>query len=164
MIFSLPRPKTFYLKFSPSGKYLVMWELFITTKDNAEGTPNLNIYSTTDGNCIFSTIQKKNTDWEPHWSCDESILAFMVGGEAFFYETNEPNGFEKPAKKIGGARNGRISISPYGNNPYVAFHVPGVKGSPSMCKIFKYPDLQAAQPIGCKSFFQVMRRQTFYFS
>lgn len=136
----------------------------MTTKENAEGTPNLNVYSTTDGKCIFSTVQKKNTDWEPHWSCDESILAFMVGGEAFFYETNEPNGFEKAAKKIGGARNGSISISPYGNNPYVAFHVPGVKGSPSMCKIFKYPDLQAAQPIGCKSFFQVTMGQTFKFS
>ncbi|KAG4076118.1 hypothetical protein HA402_011464 [Bradysia odoriphaga] len=154
VIFSLPKPKTFYLKFSPSGRYLVLWELFITTKENPEGTPNLNVYSTTDGNCIFSTIQKKNTDWQPHWSCDESILAFMVGGEAFFYETNEPNGFDKAAKKIGGARNGSISLSPYGTNPYVAFHVPGVKGSPSMCKIFKYPDLQAAQPIGCKSFFQ----------
>ncbi len=79
----------------------------------------------------------------------------MVGGEAFFYETNEPNGFEKAAKKIGGARNGSISLSPYGTAPYVCFHVPGAKGSPSMCKIFKYPDLQAAQPIGCKSFFQV---------
>ncbi|KAJ6632850.1 Eukaryotic translation initiation factor 2A [Pseudolycoriella hygida] len=157
IIFSLPRPKTFYLKFSPSGKYLVTWELFITTKDNAEGTPNLNVYSTADGNCIFSTIQKKNTDWEPHWSMDESILAFMVGGEAFFYETNEAKGFEKPAKKIGGARNGSISISPFGTNPYVAFHLPGAKGSPSMCKIFKYPDLQAAQPIGCKSFFQADR-------
>lgn len=134
----------------------------MTTKENAEGTPNLNIYSTADGNCIFSTIQKKNTEWEPHWSCDESILAFMVGGEAVFYETNEPNGFEKPAKKIGGARNGTISLSPYGNNPYVAFHVPGVKGLPSMCKIYKYPDLQAAQPIGCKSFFQVMLRHSHF--
>lgn len=130
------------------------WESFFTTKDNPDGSPNLYIYNTLTGEEVFSIIQKKNSAWEPSWSSDESILALMLGGEAVFYETKNIDGFKKSSKKIGGGRNGSLSLAPNGSNPFVAFYVPGLKGAPSMCKIFKYPDLQAAQPIGCKSFFQ----------
>lgn len=152
---SIQRPKTFYLKFSPNGNYLSAWETFATNKDNPEGTPNLNVYRSGSGDLIYSAVQKKNTDWEPNWSHDESILALMVGGEASFYEVNTESGFAKTTQKIGGGRNGALSVAPGSSIPFVAFYVPGVKGAPSMCKLFKYPDLQALQPIGCKSFFQV---------
>jgi len=48
----------------------------------------------------------------------------MVGGEALFYEINKSSGFATFANKLGGGRNGKISISP-GDNPHVAFYVPG---------------------------------------
>lgn len=131
------------------------WESFMTTKDNPNGSPNLFVYKTETGEEVYSAIQKKNSCWEPSWSIDESIFALMLGGESFFFETAGDEGFTKHSKKIGGLRNGLLSVSPNGNNPFVAFYVPGVKTAPSMCKIYKYPNLQAPQPVGCKSFFQV---------
>lgn len=76
----------------------------------------------------------------------------MVGGEVVFYEPNGPDGFEKPARKLGSGRNGAVSLSP-GTSPHIGFYVPGVKGAPSMCKIFKYPAVDGS-PVGSKSFFQ----------
>lgn len=148
------RPKTFYIRFSPNGNYLVTWESFYTCKEQPDGAPNLHVYSTATGQEVFATVQKKNSGWEPSWSSDESIFALMLGGEAFFYETKAESAFNRFTRKIGGARNGALSVAPNANQPFVAFYTPGQKGAPSMCKIFKYPDLQAAQPIGCKSFFQ----------
>lgn len=127
------------------------WEIFSTNKDNPNGSPNLYVYKSETGEEVFSTIQKKQTDWEPCWSSDESVFGIMLGGEAFFYEVNSPTGFESSAKKLGGGRNGSVSISP-GKTPHVAFYVPGTKGAPSMCKIFQYPAI--TQAIACKSFFQ----------
>lgn len=127
------------------------WEIFSTNKDNPNGSPNLYVYKSETGEEVFSTIQKKQTDWEPCWSSDESVFGLMLGGEAFFYEINSETGFKTSAKKLGGGRNGSISISP-GKTPHIAFYVPGTKGAPSMCKIFQYPAV--TQAIACKSFFQ----------
>lgn len=154
VLHTIVRPKAHFLKFSPSGKYLMTWESYSPTKD-VKDVPNLFIYSSDTGAEVFSTIQKKTTEWEPHWSKDETVLALMVGGESLFYETTSAEGFTKTTKKIGGGRNGLLSVAPNSGNAFVAFYTPGLKAAPSMCKIFKYPDLQASQPIGCKSFFQV---------
>ncbi|XP_063707650.1 eukaryotic translation initiation factor 2A-like [Culicoides brevitarsis] len=153
VITSLPRPKAFYLKFSPKGTYLMTWEIFTTSPANPEGSANLYFYKTTTGEEVFSCIQKRQIDWEPHWSSDESLVALMIGGEVLFYELKSETGLSKPAKRLGGGRNGSVSLSP-GNNPHIAFYIPGVKGAPSMCKLFKYPNIDAPQPIAQKSFFQ----------
>lgn len=149
-IASLPRPKAFFLKFSPQSNYLMTWELFTTTPTNPEGTANLHIYRTSTGELVFSTVQKRQSDWEPHWSTDESIVAMMIGGEVYFYELNG-DGFAKAAHKLGGGRNGGVSLSP-GPSPHIGFYVPGVKGAPSNCKVFKYPAIEGA-PVASKSFF-----------
>ncbi|XP_055701589.1 eukaryotic translation initiation factor 2A [Phlebotomus papatasi] len=154
VIASLPRPKAFYLKFSPRGKYLMTWEIYAITKDNPEGSPNLYVYSTETGEEVYSTVQKKQADWEPGWSSDESIFAVMLGGEVLFYEVNGPEGFRSSTRKLGGGRNGCISVAPNTGQPYLAFYVPGTKGSPSMCKIYQYPTLSPTQAISSKSFFQ----------
>ncbi|GAB0088846.1 Eukaryotic translation initiation factor 2A [Sergentomyia squamirostris] len=154
VIASLPRPKAFYLKFSPRGKYLMTWEIFSTNKDNPEGSPNLFVYATETGDEVFSAVQKKQVEWEPGWSSDESIFALMLGGEVFFYEVNLPDGFKSSTKKLGGGRNGCISMAPNVGQPFLAFYVPGTKGSPSMCKIYQYPSLNPAQAVSSKSFFQ----------
>uniref|UniRef100_A0A1B0C9L9 Eukaryotic translation initiation factor 2A n=1 Tax=Lutzomyia longipalpis TaxID=7200 RepID=A0A1B0C9L9_LUTLO len=154
VVASLPRPKAFYLKFSPRGKYLMTWEIFTTNKENPEGSPNLYVYATESGEEVYSAVQKKQVDWEPGWSNDESIFAIMLGGEVFFFEVNGPDGFKTSTKKLGGGRNGCISVAPNHGQPYLAFYVPGVKGSPSMCKIYQYPTLNPTQAISSKSFFQ----------
>lgn len=158
LVSSLPRPRTLDIQFSPLGTYIVTFELFTTNKDNPEGSPNFYVYKTATGEEVYSSVQKKNTDdWKPNWSKDESIFALMMGGEAFFFETNSDDGFTKAAHKIGGARNGMLSIAGPGKTPNVAFYVPGVKGAPSTCKIFRYPALQANETIVARSFFQADR-------
>lgn len=130
------------------------YEPFTTSKDNPQGAPNMFVYAAGTGECVFSVVQKKQSGWEPVWSQDESIMALMLGGEAFFYEPASETGWTKQSKRIGSTRNGSLSVAPNGQLPFVAFCVPGTKGGPSQCKVYKYPDLQAAQPVGFKSFFQ----------
>lgn len=152
---SLPRPRTLDIQFSPLGNYIVTFELYTTVKEKPDGSPNFFVYKTATGEEVYSSIQKKNTDeWKPNWSKDESIFALMTGGEAFFFETNSADGFTKAAHKIGGARGGLLSLAGPGKTPNVAFYVPGVKGAPSTCKIFRYPAMQPTEAIAAKSFFQ----------
>lgn len=152
----LPRPKAFYLKFSSRSTYLMTWEIYTeNAKDEIKEKPNLFLYDVASGQEVFSVIQKRHADWEMHWAADESLMAVMVGGEVLFYEIKPDTAFpDKPAKRLGGARNGGVSVSPGPSPPHVAFYVPGTKGAPSMCRLFRYPNLEANQPIASKSFFQ----------
>ncbi|XP_030385318.1 eukaryotic translation initiation factor 2A [Scaptodrosophila lebanonensis] len=156
---TLPRPKAFYLKFSPRGNYLCTWEHYAITKDRPEGAPNLLVYEVATGNEIFAIVQKNQTDWEPSWSSDESIFALVVGGEALFYDLDggAAAGFASTSRKIGGSRGGMLSLGPGNCPPYLAFYTPGAKGAPSMCKLYKYPALSQNQTVACKSFFQADR-------
>lgn len=158
LVSSLPRPRTLDIQFSPLGNYIVTFELYTTNKDNPNGSPNFYVYKTATGEEVYSSVQKKNTDdWKPNWSKDESIFALMLGGEAFLFETNSDDGFNKAAQKIGGARNGSISLAGPGKTPHVALYLPGVKGAPSVCKIFRYPAVQPNETITAKSFYQADR-------
>ena len=55
--------KAYHLAFSPNGTYLMSWEVFIVNKDNPQGSPNLHIYRTENGEHVKSFIQKKQTNW-----------------------------------------------------------------------------------------------------
>lgn len=154
----LPRPKAFYLKFSPRGNYLCTWELYVITKDIPEGSPNMFVYEMASGQEVFSIVQKKQSDWEPSWSTDESIFAIVVGGEALFYDLSQGiEGFKTSVKKIGGSKGGILSVGPGNSPPYIAIYTPGAKGAPSMCKLYKYPALGQNQTVACKSFFNADR-------
>ncbi|XP_017072437.1 eukaryotic translation initiation factor 2A [Drosophila eugracilis] len=155
----LPRPKAFYLQFSPRGSYLCTWELYAITKDRPEGSPNLLVYEVATGAEVFAIVQKNQTDWQPSWSADESIFALVVGGEALFYDLGEgaDKGFASTSRKIGGSRGGMLSLGPGNCPPFLAFYTPGAKGAPSMCKLYKYPALGQNQTVACKSFFQADR-------
>ncbi|XP_016992710.2 eukaryotic translation initiation factor 2A [Drosophila takahashii] len=155
----LPRPKAFYLQFSPRGSYLCTWEHYAITKDRPEGSPNLLVYEVATGAEVFAIVQKNQTDWQPSWSADESIFALVVGGEALFYDlgAGADKGFAATSRKIGGSRGGMLSLGPGNCPPYLAFYTPGAKGAPSMCKLYKYPALGQNQTVACKSFFQADR-------
>ncbi|XP_034103600.1 eukaryotic translation initiation factor 2A [Drosophila albomicans] len=156
---SLPRPKAFYLKFSPRGNFLCTWEHYAITKDRPEGAANLLVYDVATGKEVFAIVQKNQTDWQPSWSSDESIFALVVGGEALFYDlaAGPVDGFATTSRKIGGSRGGMLSLGPGNCPPYLAFYTPGAKGAPSMCKLYKYPALGQQQSVACKSFFQADR-------
>lgn len=152
----LERPRAFYLKFSPKSNYLVTWEHYITNKDIPEGTHNLYIYKTETGEAVYSTVQKNQTNWEPNWSLDESLVALMIGGEVLFYEPNSSDGFNRFVKKLGGGKNGSFSMSPSVSSPHIAFHVPDQKSGLYLCRLYKYPNLDS-QPVATKSFVQADR-------
>ncbi|XP_011294189.2 eukaryotic translation initiation factor 2A [Musca domestica] len=155
---TLPRPKAFYLKFSPRGNYLCTWELYVITKDIPEGSPNMFVYEIATGKQVFSIVQKKQTDWEPSWSSDEGIFAIVVGGESLFYDLSQGiEGFNATTKKIGGSKGGVLSVGPGSSPPFIAIYTPGAKGAPSMCKLYKYPALAQNQTLACKSFFNADR-------
>ncbi|XP_053952891.1 eukaryotic translation initiation factor 2A [Anastrepha ludens] len=155
---TMPRPKAFYLKFSPLGNYLSTWELYTVTKDKPEGSSNMFMYDLSTGSEVFDIVQKNQTDWEPSWSSDESLFAVVIGGEALFFDVSgDIKNFSHSARKIGGSRGAVVSISPGPSPPCVAVYTPGAKGGPSMCKVYKYPSLSQNQAIACKSFFQADR-------
>lgn len=158
VVCSLPRPKAFAIKFSPKGTYLATLEHFVSPKEGLEATPNFYVYCTENGEQCYAIVRKQySDDWAPAWSSDENLFALMIGGEALFFEPNSENGFQKPAHKIGGSRGGELSVAGAGSNPHVALYVPGVKGSPSTCKVYRYPALEQNQVVASKSFYQADR-------
>uniref|UniRef100_A0A1B0C2S9 Uncharacterized protein n=1 Tax=Glossina palpalis gambiensis TaxID=67801 RepID=A0A1B0C2S9_9MUSC len=52
----LPRPKAFYLKFSPRGNYICTWELYAMSKDIPESSPNIFVYDIATGEEVFSIM------------------------------------------------------------------------------------------------------------
>nr|XP_040218432.2 eukaryotic translation initiation factor 2A [Anopheles coluzzii] len=155
-IASLPRPKACHLRFSPLGSFLMTWEVYTENPhETPKEKPNLFIYRAATGEEVYSIIQKRHQDWQMHWSCDESIAALLVGGEALFYDHGPTgSGFGQVVKRFGGLRNGGLSVAPGPSPPHIGVYMPGTKGAPSMCRLFKYPNLELNQPVASKSFFQ----------
>lgn len=82
IICSLPRPKTFAIKFSPKGTYLAMLEHYSTPKDDSPPQPNFCVYQTNTGDVVYSIINKNfPDDWMPGWSNDESLFGIY----SFFF-------------------------------------------------------------------------------
>uniref|UniRef100_A0A182JNU1 Eukaryotic translation initiation factor 2A n=1 Tax=Anopheles christyi TaxID=43041 RepID=A0A182JNU1_9DIPT len=158
-IASLPRPKACHLRFSPLSNYLMTWEVYTENPhETPKEKPNLFIYRAETGEEVYSIIQKRHQDWQMHWSCDESIAALLVGGEALFYDHGPAGtGFSQVAKRFGSLRNGGLSVAPGPSPPHIGVYMPGTKGAPSMCRLFKYPNLEINQPVASKSFFQADR-------
>lgn len=145
--YTLPRTRSHVIKFSPKGTYLIVYEIFVSTKESPNN-PNLFIYEADTGKELISFVMKKHSEWEPFISTDESILAVMLAGDVHFYEISN-GAFTKTSQKLSG-KIGSFSLSP-GNSTHVALYLQGAKGSPSMARLFKYPNLDSS-PVASKSF------------
>lgn len=148
LIYTIPRPRSHIIRFSPKGTYLIVYEIYVSSKDSA----NLFFYETTTGKELKSFVMKKNSEWEPFFNHDETLLAIMMGGEVHFYDVF--NDFTKSSLKITG-KIGGFNVSP-AVNTHVAVYVQGSKGSPSMARLFKYPNVEGT-PVASKSFSQADR-------
>lgn len=113
--FSVPRNKAYIIKFSPKETYLIVYEIFTSSKENSDN-PNLFFYCTETGEEKASFVQKKHSEWEPTFGQDESFFAVMINGEVCFYEN-----FVKTQLKLSG-KVGGFSISP-GNFAMLHFSV-----------------------------------------
>lgn len=111
--FTAPRMKPYIMKFSPKETYLVVYEIFTSSKENVEN-PNLFIYDTSTGSEKCSFVMKRHSEWEPFFAQDESFFAIMLNGEVCFYEN-----FQKTAQKLSG-KVGGFSVSP--GEEIVKFH------------------------------------------
>ncbi|XP_043276692.1 eukaryotic translation initiation factor 2A [Venturia canescens] len=147
----IQRPKVCGLQFTPQGTYLMTWEPFIISKENPQGSPQLCIWKTENGELVKSFVQKRQSDWEPQWSNDEKLCGMLVNSDILFYENAD---FERYVQKINVTKFGKFRIAP-GNSPYhVLCYMPGKPGQPSFGKLFQYPKVEVSQAVASKSFFQ----------
>ncbi|XP_067851088.1 eukaryotic translation initiation factor 2A [Heptranchias perlo] len=149
---SLDLPKVALLAFSPQNNILATWQPYITTKNNAQGEPNLQIWDLKTGQCLKSFFQKKMQGWCPCWSDDESICARNVNNEVQFFEGNT---FDKIANKLHLQKVTDFELSPGPQPCKVAVYVPGSKGAPSFVRLYQYPNFGGpTSALANKSFFK----------
>lgn len=55
--------KAYHLAFSPNSTYLMSWEPFTVNNANPQGTPNLNIYKSENGQLVKNFTHKKQINW-----------------------------------------------------------------------------------------------------
>lgn len=103
--FTVPRMKPYIVKFSPRETFLIVYEIFTSSKENTEN-PNLFIYDTATGVEKSSFVMKRHSEWEPFFAQDESFFALIQNSEVCFYEN-----FVKTPLKLGGKLGG-FSVSP----------------------------------------------------
>lgn len=103
--FTVPRMKAYIIKFSPKETYMIVYEIFTSSKENPD-KPNLYIYETASGQEKSSFVMKRHSEWEPFFSQDESFFAIMLNSEVCFFEN-----FTKTQLKLSG-KVGGFSVSP----------------------------------------------------
>ncbi|CAF0707346.1 unnamed protein product [Brachionus calyciflorus] len=144
---SIDRPRTSYIRFSPLGNYIVLWETFHISKDAQKESSNLNIYESKSGKLIKSVVHKKQLERFVEWSSDESVFALLSNnGELVFCEPSNPDVVINRIRME--------NLSNYSFNPVskcIAVYASGKKSEPSFVRLFKYPDLSNA--LSNKSFF-----------
>lgn len=148
LMWSAQHSKSHILRFSPNQGFLIVYEIYNTNKEQPD-LHNLFIYEMATGKMKTSFSMKKHSEWEPHFASDDSFFAILLNGELSFFEN-----FVKAPHKLSGKLGG-FSISP-GSTPHVAIYLRGDKGSPSMTRLFKYPNLDT-NPVASKSFTQTDR-------
>lgn len=146
LIASIDKPRTSYLKFSPLGTYLVLWETFYINKEDKKEVKNLNIYETSTGTLFMSMVYRKNVESAINWTNDESVYGILVNSEVQFYEKEKP-GFIAHRLKVENLAS--FSMSPM--SKCVAVHASGKKGQPSNIRLFQYPNF--TNVLANKSFF-----------
>lgn len=151
-LLELPIPRTHQMVFSPKCTYLATWEPYQTTLENPQGNKNVQIWRVSDWECVSAYVYKKQIDWAPQWSRDETLLSRIVNSEVLFYENHA---YTKCTQKLQIHKIGHYALSPGGSPFHIATYVPGNKGQPCFIKLFQYPCLQGpGSVIASKSFFK----------
>ncbi|GAB1868971.1 Eukaryotic translation initiation factor 2A [Camponotus japonicus] len=147
----IARPKICAIQFSTHSTYLATWEPSFVTQTNPQGTQNLHIWKSENGELVHSFVQKKQINWEPQWSSDEKLCGLLNGVNVLLYEDNN---FDRYVHKISVAKVAKFSIAP-GNAPYhILCYMPGKPGQPSFGRLFQYPKFEIGEALASKSFFQ----------
>ncbi|XP_067128693.1 eukaryotic translation initiation factor 2A-like [Centruroides vittatus] len=150
--FTVNKPRTSCIHFSPQGNFIALWESYTASKELPHGNPNLDIWTVKEEKLLHSFIQKKQSNWKPQWSDNEELCARNVSNEIHFFEDNK---FDKITKKMFAQKVSSFTLSP-GSAPYhVASYTPGVKGQPSFVTLHRYPNFEGnSSVIARKSFYK----------
>lgn len=125
--------RAYHVAFSPKGTYLMTWEPFTVTASNPNGSPNLKIYLTKNGELVTSFVHKKQGNWEPQWSIDEYIFSRIVNTDITFYEQCN---FNKIVHRINTHKVKSYTLSPATDSYYILCHTPGTPGQPSFGRYY----------------------------
>nr|XP_049698607.1 eukaryotic translation initiation factor 2A [Helicoverpa armigera] len=148
--------------FSPLDSYFTVWEMFLMTKENPQGKPNLHVYKSADGQLVGSFTQKNQTGWEPKWTSDEKLLALHLNNRVLIYENGE---LDRYTQQITADKLKSFSVSPSpAPTYYFALFTLGKAGQPSFWRVYKYPDFKdESQAVVSRSSFQA-DKATFYWN
>ncbi|CAK1599988.1 unnamed protein product [Parnassius mnemosyne] len=147
--------------FSPLDNYFAVWEMFMMTKENPQGKPNLHVFRSANGDKVGSFIQKHQAGWEPNWSSDEKLFAIQIGDRVLIYEDGN---LERYTQQIHAEKLKCFSISPSpAPTYYLSIFTLGKAGQPSFWRIFKYPYFEINQAVVSRSSFQA-DKATFYWN
>lgn len=146
LVATIDKPRTSYLKFSPLGSYLILWETFYVTKDEKKDVMNLCVYETSTGSLVKSQVEKKFQENFVQWSKDEMTAAIVHSNEIYFYENKN---FGVISRRIKLDNLTSFSMSPVSR--CVAIHSAGKKNEPSSIRLYQYPNTETV--VANKSFF-----------
>ncbi|CAH0747244.1 unnamed protein product [Diatraea saccharalis] len=138
--------------FSPLDNFFMVWEMFMMTKENPQGKPNLHVYKSATGGLIGSFTQKNQSGWEPQWSSDEKLFALQVNNRVLIYEDAK---LDRYTHMISVDKLQSFSISPSAApSYYFSVFTLGKQGQPSFWRVFKFPMLELQQAVVSRSSFQ----------
>ncbi|RVE49429.1 hypothetical protein evm_005941 [Chilo suppressalis] len=138
--------------FSPLDNYFMVWEMFMMTKENPQGKPNLHVYKSATGELVGSFIQKNQSGWEPQWSSDEKLFSLQVNNRVLIYENAK---LDRYTHQINAEKLQSFSISPcVAPAYYFSVFTLGKQGQPSFWRVFKFPSLELQQAVVSRSSFQ----------
>ncbi|CAG4963296.1 unnamed protein product [Parnassius apollo] len=147
--------------FSPLDNYFTVWEMFMMTKENPQGKPNLHVYKSATGDKVGSFTQKHQAGWEPNWSSDEKLFAIQMGDRVLIYEDGN---LERYTHQIHAEKLKCFSISPSpAPTYYFSIFTLGKAGQPSFWRVFKHPNFEINQAVVSRSSFQA-DKATFYWN
>jgi len=139
--------------FSPKGSYLAIWEYYTKSKGDAQPSPNLSVYDVSGKKLLKAFFQQSQTDWQPQWTGDETIMARNVTNQVHFYKADD---LETIVEKKISQKVKSFSLSPSIGTHHVTFFVPSVKGAPAYVHLYKYPNFKdASSALANKSFYKV---------
>lgn len=140
----------------------------LMTYSTMSGGDNLHFWDLNTQQHLASISQKKASQWKPVFSMSEDICFIHAGSELILYVGGK---FDKPKQRISHIKIGDFSLSTASlhNTTYqhlyerrtknkshhISVYTPGVKGQPSIVKIYKYPNITDC--VANKSFYKADR-------
>jgi len=147
-IFRVNKNRVTSIQFSPRNTYISTFEPF----SNANGSKdNICIYSFLGQSLVATFTQGTSANWEPQFSDDETVCCRFFKETAYFFQNGD---FSQPKHKLHIPGMSLVQMYPTAPN-HVAIYIAGTKkGTPSIVKILRYPDLDQYAALSSKSFFK----------